>query len=211
MSSIHQTIEDRIAKLKKGNLVFSSDFRGLGSESAIKMSLSRLLKEGKVSRLGHGIYYIPKTDPLFGVLKPSMEKVAEAIAERNHVRIRPTGSYALNRLGLSTQVPMKLVYLTDGPRRTIRLGKGSVNFKPTTPKKLSLKGPLSSLIISALEEIGTQNLTEDMEIRLKDLLQKEDPKLLKHDLKLAPAKVYDYLLNLLKQTQSHDQMVTAKS
>jgi len=209
MESIQKHIEDKISRMKKGQLVFSSDFRGEGSEPAIKVALSRLVKERKMERLAQGIYYVPKKDAVLGILKPSMEEVAEAIADRNHVRIRPTGSYALNRLGLSTQVPMNLVYLTDGPRRTIRVGKGVIQFKPTTPKKLSLKGPISSLIIAALDELGPEKVTEEMKVRLQYLLQKEDPALLKHDLTLASAKVYDYLLHLLKQIHS-DKMVTAE-
>jgi hypothetical protein len=206
MESVHKHIEQRIKGFKKGQLVFSSDFRGIGTDAAIKMAMSRLVKEQKLDRISQGIYYLPKKDPILGTLKPSMEEVAESIAARDRVRIRPTGSYALNRLGLSTQVPMNLVYLTDGPRRQIRMGKGVIRFKPTTPKKLSLKGPVSSLIIAALDEIGTENVTIDMKDRLASLLQKEDSSLLKHDLRLASSKVYDFLLDLLKQSH-HDQMV----
>ena len=208
MESIHKHIELRINKLRKGSLLFSSDFRGLGSEAAIKVALSRLVKEKKLERISQGIYYLPKKDPIFGTVKPSMEQVAEAIAERERVKIRPTGTYALNRLGLSTQIPMNLVYLTDGRRRLIRMGKGVIRFKPTTPKKLAMKGPISSLVIAALDELGTENVTIDMRNRLVDLLQKEDPQLLKHDMSLASIKVYDYLLNILKQ-KGHDQMVDA--
>ena len=208
MDSIQKHIAQRISKLKKGELIFSSDFRGVGSDAAIKVALSRLVKEKKLERISHGIYYLPKKDPILGLLKPSMEQVAEAIAERDRVKIRPTGAYALNRLGLSTQIPMNLVYLTDGRRRLIRIGKGVIRFKPTTPKKLAMKGPISSLVIAALDELGTENVTSDMRNRLVDLLQKEDAKLLKHDMSLASIKVYDYLLDLLKQ-KGHDQMVDA--
>jgi hypothetical protein len=91
---------------------------------------------------------------------------------------------------------MKLVYLTDGTAREIKLGKTIIKFKPTTPKKLSLKGELSSLIIQALEELGTKNLGEDIEKKIKTLLQKENPADLQHDLKLATAPIYDYLLKI---------------
>lgn len=204
MESVQKHIEQKVNQLRKGQLVSSADFRGLGTDAAIKMALSRLVKERKLDRVSQGLYYLPKKDPVLGVLKPSMEEVAEAIAQRDRVRIRPTGSYALNRLGLSTQVPTNLVYLTDGPRRQIRIGKGVIRFKPTTPKKLSLKGPISSLVIAALDEIGI-DVPDEMKTQIMNLLQKEDPALLKHDLGLAPAKVYDFLLHLLKQGH-HDQM-----
>ena len=119
-----------------------------------------------------------------------------SLAKREHLRIKPAGANALHKLGLTTQVPMKLAYLTDGTAREIKLGKTTIKFKPTTPKKLSLKGELSSLIIQALEELGTKNLGEDIEKKIKTLLQKENPADLQHDLKLATAPIYDYLLKI---------------
>jgi hypothetical protein len=195
----HKEIEKRIVRSKKGHLFFLSDFRGLGSEVAIRKALSRLVKEGVVKRIAHGVYFIPKTDPLLGELSPSMESVAEFIAKKDHIRIKPTGSYALHKLGLTTQVPMKLVYLTDGPARIIRIGKAVIKFKPTTPKKLSLEGELSSLIIRALEELGTEHLEKETVKRIKELLLKEDRKKLLMDIKLAPAKISDFLLSLLNE------------
>lgn len=208
MTSVQESIEINLDRIKKGHLIFPADFRGLGSEAAIKMALSRLAKQGKLDRLAHGIYYIPKQDSDLGKLKPSMEEIAKAIAKRERVRILPSGVYALNKLGLSTQVPTKLVYITDGPPRMIKLGKGGIRFKATTAKKLALKGSISSLIILALDELGIENVTPEMKDRLTVLLSKENPKLLKHDLSLAPAKVHDYILQLLKEYKN-DRVATA--
>ncbi len=199
MASVQGSIETKLDRIKKGHLIFPSDFRGLGSEAAIKMALSRLAKQGKLDRLAHGIYHIPKEDSELGKLKPSMEEIAKAVARHERVRILPSGVYALNKLGLSTQVPTRLVYITDGPSRMIKLGKGGIRFKATTAKKLALKGPVSSLIVLALDELGIENVSPAMKNRLTALLRKEDPKLLKHDLSLAPAKVHDYILQLLKE------------
>lgn len=196
---VHKEIEKTLAKNKKGHLFFLSDFRGIGSEVAIRKALSRLSKEGKIKRISQGLYMIPETDPVLGAILPSMERVAEAIAQKEHIRIKPAGAYALHKLGLTTQVPMRLVYLTDGPLRQIKIGKTIVKFKPTTPKKLSLKGKLSSLIIQALEEIGTENIDPSIKKRIKELLRKEDPKELLEDMKLAPSKVSNYLFSLLKE------------
>ena len=196
MATTHASIERNIKRHKRGELVFPKDFRGKGSDSAIKKTLSRLNKEGTIKRLAHGIYVFPETDPLFGEILPSAETVAESIAKREHVRIKPAGANALHKLGLSTQVPTKLVYLTDGTAREIKLGKNVIRFKATTPKKLSLKGKLSGLIIQALEELGTKNIDPQTEKRLSDLLKKEDFKALQHDLKLATGQIHDYLLKL---------------
>lgn len=202
MDKVHQEIEKRLMKRKRGYLFLLSDFRGLGTESAIKMALSRLSKDGKVKRLAKGIYVVPKTDPLIGKILPSMEEIAEFIARKSKVRIKPAGSFALHKLGLTTQVPTRLVYLTDGAARQIRIGKAVIKFKPTTPKKLSLEGELSGLIIQALEELGVENIDHAIERRIKELLGKEKEDKLLRDMKLAPAKISDYLYKLLKEEKN---------
>ncbi|AYD46465.1 DUF6088 family protein [Arachidicoccus soli] len=197
-NSISNTIERRIDTQKQGSIIVQTDFRGEGSATAINMTLSRLAEKGKIRRLAHGIYYKPKNDPLFGELLPSPEDVAETIAQKERIRIRPSGMYALNKLGISTQVPTKLVYITNGQRRKISIGNTEVSFRPTTAKKMALKGSLSSLVIQALEELGTENISEDVKAKLKDCLLKEKPALLKNDLALAPARIHDFILKLLK-------------
>lgn len=198
MNSIHQEISDQINALQPGTIVFPTDFRGVGMDDAVRQALSRLTKEGKIERLAHGIYFLPKIHPTFGKLLPSMEEVAEAVAAHEHMRIRPAGAYALNKLGLSTQVPARLVYITDGQARQIKIGKGGVKFKPVTPKKFGMKGPISSLLIQGLEEMNTSQVTPDMEDRIKELLHQETTENLYYDLKLAPARINDFIVKLLK-------------
>jgi len=111
------------------------------------MSLSRLVKEGKIERLAHGIYFYAKIHPTMGKLQPSLDEIAEAIAQKEHIRIRPSGAYALNKLGLSNQVPTRIVYITDGQVKQIRFGKGSIKFKPVRPKKFGTIGKISGLLI----------------------------------------------------------------
>ena len=138
-------------------------------------------------RLAHGIYLYPKIDNELGVLYPSIEEVAEAIAKKERIRILPTGSYAMNKLGLSTQVPTKVIYLTDGKARKLAIGKNIITFKPVVPRKLAAKGKFSSLVIQALQELGSQNVTQDVLNRVQKVLQQEDPAILHRDAKLAPA------------------------
>ena len=207
MERIVYHIEHSLSKKKPGEILFISDFRGTGPETAIRKSLSRLTKNGKLRRVAQGIYYVPKTDPLLGELLPSAEQVAQKLAEKEKVHIYPTGVYALNRLGLSTQVPTKLVYLTDGVPRLLTIGKMKIRFKATTPKKLALKGPISRLVILALDELDIRRPDPERDQKLRGLLQQEDPKNLKHDLRLAPGRTHDYIVRLL-QTPSYDAMVT---
>ena len=199
MDNMHEYIKHSISRRKKGELIFPADYRGKGSESSIRMALSRLSKEGKLKRLSHGIYFVPKIDPLFGPIYPSAEEVAQSIAKKEKIKIKPAGAYALHTLGLTTQVPTRLVYITDGEDRQIKLGKLTIRFKATTPKKMAMEGSLSSLIIQALEELNIKNIPAETERRIKELLEKEDPGKLKKDLMLAPARIHDYILKLLKR------------
>jgi len=199
MISVQQHISTQLSKKKPGDLIFPTDFRGSGTEVAIKQALSRLAKTGTVARLAHGIYFIPKTDSLLGKVHPSPEDVAKMLAKKEKVNIRPAGAYALHKLGLTTQVPTKLVYITDGPPRLIRIGKTTIQFKATTNKKLATKGTTSSLLIQALEELNLQELDNKKKQKILELLKKEKPKILKHDLTIAPARINDFIVNLLKQ------------
>jgi len=186
--STHSKILEAIEGSRKGSLLFPSDFVEIGNADAIRATFSRLAKDGTLRRLAQGIYLYPKEDALLGTLQPSLEDIAEAIAKRDKVRIMPTGSSALNKLGLSTQVPMKMVYLTDGKPKKIKIGKSLLTFKPAAPKKLAMKGKISSLVIQALEELGHKVIKDEKTIsRITELLQKEDKKIIKQDAKLAPA------------------------
>lgn len=194
-SSGHSQIERSINALKEGSLLFPSDFRGLGTDAAIKNALSRLAIAGKIQRMGHGLYYLPKNDPKLGRILPSLEEIAQTMADREGVKIKPAGAHALHRLGLSTQIPMKQIYITNGLPKRLKIGKGVIVFKTTTAKKLAMKGPISSLVIQALDELDPTDLQLDKQLieKIRNLLSKEDPALIQHDLKLAPAKISDFI------------------
>lgn len=186
MQSVESHIEKSIKSKPKGSLVLPSDFMQYGTAKAVQKSLERLEDKGIIIRVAQGIYVRPKISKLIGPLTPSAEEVAEAIAKRDRIRTVPTGSYALNALGLSTQVPMNIVLLTDGSPREIKIGKRIIKFKKTTPKNLLAKGKISRLVIQALKEIGNGKVTAEEEQKILDLLRKEDVKDLKHDIALAP-------------------------
>lgn len=203
MSEIRLKIEakvaERLQEMPKGTVLFVDDFLDLGSPDSIKKALYRLTNEKKLLvRLAHGIYLYPKTDKELGILYPSTEEIAKAIARRDKTRIIPTGVYALNRLGLSTQVPMKIVYLTDGATRSIKIGKRTITFKRTSPKNLMTTGEISTLAIQALKEIGQNNVDDDILKQLKVVLKKETEENIRHDAKLAPAWINKILTRLAK-------------
>jgi ribosomal protein S19E (S16A) len=186
MTSIEDKILQHIEAFPKGELFLPSDFIELGSSEAVRLSLFRLEKEGVITRVAQGIYVRPRESSLIRKLTPTAEEVAEAIAKRDKIRTTPTGSYALNALGLSTQVPMNIVLLTDGSPREIKVGKRKIKFKKTTPKNLMAKGKISRLVIQALKEIGNGKVNEAEEKKILELLKKEDVKDLKYDIALAP-------------------------
>lgn len=186
MQSTEEQILNKINDYKRGKIFFPEDFSKFGSSEAVRQALVRLEEEDELIRLAHGIYLYPKTDPQLGVLKPSIEKIAEAIAKRDKASITPAGALAMNKLGLSTQVPLNAVYLTDGSPRSIQIGNRKIKFKRTVPKNLKAKGEISSLVIQALKEIGKENVTEQQKEKITELLKKEKPEHLKHDIKLAP-------------------------
>ena len=186
MESIELLILGKIKKAKGGSLFFVNDFLRFGNSKAISKALERLVEKEEITRVSRGIYARLEKDPILGHVKPGAESIAKAIAKRDKARIIPTGVLALNALGLSTQVPVNLVYLTDGAARKIDLGKRKIVFKKTTPKNLAAIGKISSLVIRALKEIGKDNVTEKEKQIILTQLQKEEKHRLEHDIRLAP-------------------------
>ena len=190
MASIEDNILTAIQAKGRGSIFFPSDFTSYGEVKAVGKSLERLTAKGDIVRLARGIYSYPEIDTVLGlgVLMPSIEQIAETIARRDKARIVPTGIYAMNRLGLSTQVPMNVVYLTDGAPRKVNLGNGrSIQFKYTTPRNIAFTNPLPMLVTFALKEIGKDNVTEDIIKRIKSVLQKERKENILADEALMPA------------------------
>lgn len=187
-----KSIEKKILEIfnieKGGTLFFTENFVSFGNGKAVSKALERLSEKGEIRRVARGIYAKPQIDALLGELGSSTDEIAQAIAKRDKARIVPTGIYALNVLGLSTQVPMNVVYLTDGVARKIkmnRVGRG-ILFKRVAPKNLAAKGKISSLVIQALKVIEKDKVTADEQNKIIELLQKEDVEALEHDIKLAP-------------------------
>ena len=202
MKSIEKQIEKSITIKRKGTLFIPDDFLSYGSSEAIRKALGRLEDKKIIIRVSQGIYVQPKISKLIGPLTPSAEEVAEAIAKRDKIRTIPTGSYALNALGLSSQVPMKIVLLTDGSPREIKVGKRTIKFKRTTPKNLMAKGKISRLVIQALKEIGIGKIKIEEEHKILELLKKENVKDLKHDIALAPVWIQKLMKKALTDGQN---------
>ncbi|MBU3661334.1 MAG: hypothetical protein FGM14_15805 [Flavobacteriales bacterium] len=186
MQSIEEKIEKSIKSKARGMLLFGDDFMEFGSSDSIRQALVRLVSKGSIKRVAHGIYVRPVISSYIGEVMPTAEDVAQGIAKRDKIKIVPTGTYAMNLLGLSTQIPLKLIYLTDGAPREIQIGNRTIKLKKTTPKNLIAKGKTSRLVIQALREIGQNGINLELENKVIGLLKNEDRKDLEHDIPLAP-------------------------
>ena len=189
MESTHNQIKSIILRKRKGTIVFAEDFKKTGDGGAVRVSLFRLCKEGILIRLANGIFLYPKMDKKYGlgVIYPSIFEIANEIAKREKARLTPTGIYAMNRLGLSTQVPAKVIFLTDGAPRTIKIGQNaSIKFQKTTAKNLAFKGKITQLVCSALKEIGKENINDEHLQKIKQALSLESNKIIEHDAELTP-------------------------
>ncbi len=199
--NIEKQVLARMKRAGRGTLFFPENFAVLAGTAAIRKALQRLAENKEVVRIAQGIYTIPEMDTVIGAVTPGIEAIALAIAKRDKATIVPTGVYALNRLGLSTQVPLNIVYLTNGAARKVKIGKQSIKFKKTTPKNLLAKGAISSLVIQALRAIGKDKASKQELDKIYNLLKKENPHYLQYDIKLAPAWIADILKKALNTEQ----------
>ncbi len=198
MQTIDSKIKSRIYGNGRGWVFSPSQFLDLGNRSAVGVALHRLTKGGTIRRLTRGLYDYPKQHTTFGLLAPSPDAVAEALAGKHATRLQPSGAYAANLLGLSDQVPAKVVFLTDGAARQVKIGRQEISLKQTSPRNMATAGRLSGLIIQALRYIGRDHVDDKTLARLKQKLSDADVKSLKKDLTYAPAWIGDILRRLAK-------------
>jgi len=198
--SVLKQIESILKKKRPGEILFIIDFLEISDYDTVRKSLQRLTEKGILIRLSKGIYYYPKNDKLLGLVYPSAEQIGNAIAKRDKARIIPTGVYAMYRLGLTTQVPMNVVYLTDGSSRKVQIGKQTIVFKKTSPKNLSAKNQLSNLIIQGLRAIGKENITQSHILNIKKIIvDSKEVNFLRNDLLTAPVWIQKIVLGILKE------------
>ncbi|WP_143708739.1 DUF6088 family protein [[Flexibacter] sp. ATCC 35208] len=197
--SLKQKVAQKIKRFPKGYIFFPGDFPGV-DYVALKIILSRLVKDGEIVRLGNGIYLNPKRDPEIGILYPGMDEVAKAIARRDQVEIKPSGEQTINNVGLSTQVPINTVYITNGTSKTINIGKNKIVFKGKANKKLKYGTGKIGSIITAIESIGPKSITDKESNLLLSLLDAEPIDKVKKAAVKAPKWINNLILQHLKNT-----------
>ncbi|NQV49538.1 MAG: hypothetical protein HQ507_03525 [Candidatus Marinimicrobia bacterium] len=188
--TLHSTDSQVLKRIRghgKGWVFTPNHFIDLGSRDAVASALKRHKQAGHIRQLAHGLYDYPKTDPKLGLLEPSMDDIVSVLAGRDVVRLQPTGAYAANLLGLSTQVPMKISYLTDGLSKTVSIGKRQIILKRTTPRNMAMAGRVSGLVNQALKYLGKDQVDQSIITRLKDRLDNSARVQLLKDIKYVPA------------------------
>jgi hypothetical protein len=174
MNAIQDTILDRIRTQRRGKVFIPKDFLDLGSRDAADQSLSRLVKGGEIERLGRGLYHYPQMNKRLGIpLAPDLDEIADALGRQTGSRVVPSGAVAANRLGLSTQVPAKPVYLTDGRTRQVRVGNTVIQLRHAAPKELPVGSRTSAMVFQALRYLGQAAVDDQVITRLRRSLSAE--------------------------------------
>jgi len=187
VQTIDAKLISRIYGTGRGSAFTPNDFLDLGGRDAVDKALSRLAIKGTIRRLARGLYEYPREHSELGTLSPEIEKVAKALAGKDRIRLQPAAAYATNLLGLSEQVPAKVVFLTDGPSRTVKIGRQEIQLRRTTPRNMAAAGRLSGLLMQALRHLGKEHITPARMEHLKRTLPAMERQQLLKDLRLAPA------------------------
>ena len=198
MESVDNEILTSLKKRGRGTVFFKDEYAHYSNPKRVQKAIEQWVEKGLVVRMARGIYCYPKKDKVWhtGFLPPSYDDIAGAIAKKERAKIVPTGVHALNRLGLSEQLPMRFVYLTSGRTRNVQLTDGrTMQFMHTSLKNLQFYNRTAMLVTFALKEIGKENLTEEQKQHVLQLLNNEDKSGLKHDLALMP----DWIQTIVQQ------------
>jgi len=196
--SVDSQVLRRLQSHELGWVFTPTDFVDLGSRTAVATALKRHKATGIVRLLGRGLYDVPRKHPALGVLWPPVDAVAKALERKEGLRLQPSGAYAANLLGLSEQVPAKVVFLTDGATRTVKVGPTQISLKRTTPRNMAAAGRLSGLLIQALRNLGESHVTPERIEGLRRRLTPEQRVELLKDLALAPEWMHAHFQQLAK-------------
>ncbi|MEI7836896.1 MAG: DUF6088 family protein [Planctomycetota bacterium] len=170
-----EKIEQRLKKMGKGWAFSRKDLRDIAPSGAAGVVLSRLVACGTIRRIGLGLYDYPRQSKLIGALvSPDIDQAARAIARKHRWTIAPSGAAAANMLGLSQQVPAKIVYLSDGPSRQLQVGRQVISFRHASPKDLRMEHYSSRLIAQALRFLGKDSIDDKVLGALRRVVPRKD-------------------------------------
>ena len=180
-------IKQRIIGKGRGAIFAPTDFLDIGSRASVDQALSRLADQGMIRRLTRGLYDYPKQSPRFGLLSPSADDIARAVARKDSQVLQPSPAMAANQLGLSTQVPSKPTYMTDGPTRTKRVGRQVIQFRNASSKTLVGAGQKTGAVFQALRYVGKDRINDQVIDKLARALDDKDRAQLSRQSRHVPA------------------------
>ena len=176
MQTIDKSIINRIRGSGAGSVFSPNQFLDLGNRSAVGVVLHRLVKAGKIRRIRRGLYDLPRAHPITGQTAPNIMATVQALMDGSHAQWQFTGAYAANALGLSDQVPSKIILLTDGGARRVALGKLMLVFRRAAPRNLLGAGRRAGLVIQALRYLRSSPDMAKHVSRLKKSLDADTKK-----------------------------------
>lgn len=200
-TSVDSQLLKRIISKRRGWVFTPADFLDLGSRTAVGLALMRHARAGTIRQLARGVYDYPRTSKRFGMHYPSTEAIARALQGRHATRMQLAGAHAANALGISDQVPVRTIYLTDGVSRRVKIGGQEIILKRTTPRNMATAGRLSGLVIQALRWFGQKHVDEKIIAKLRRNLKPDDRATLGKDAKFAPAWIGAILHQLAAEAQ----------
>jgi len=196
--SIVDKVKQRIIEHGRGWCFTPKHFLDLDSDTGVRSALSRLQEKRVIRRLAQGIYDYPREHQVLGILPPKAEEVAKAISEKNAIQIQPSGAYAANLIGLSEQVPGRIVFLTNGPSKKIKIGKQEILFRTTTEKNMYPAGTKVGLVIQAFRNLGNENIDSAARARTRKFLAGTRKNEIIKNLKYAPQWIRILILSIME-------------
>jgi hypothetical protein len=188
MSTTIDKITKRVRGKGRGSVWTPVDFLDLGSRACVEQALSRLVKRGLLRRLARGLYSYPKMSSRLGALTPAPDVIATALANSRRGRLQVSGARAANELGLTTQVPAKAVYLTDGPSKAVKVGRQEIRLKHVPSARLVGAGTKAGMVLEALRHLGP-DIDAGTIKRLGAQLSPRDKQTLNENLRAVSARV----------------------
>jgi hypothetical protein len=199
MQTVENKVVSRIYGNGRGKAFSKNDFSDLGSADSIDQALSSLVKKQSIRRVMRGVYDYPKFSKLLKKEVPTdIDQVAQALARKFGWSIQVSGNTALNVLGLSTQMPGKYLYLSDGKTIDYQVGKQELSFKKTTLKDIGLKYPESELLVQAIKALDKKQLNEKERQIIKDYFDVQMQKLILKDTRFVTSWVYEEIKTIFK-------------
>lgn len=188
----YDEIKNRIALYEDGDIFFTTDFKEIANLATIRKYLGRQVEDGTIRRVMDGVYEKPKYSKILDEFIPTdPEKVAYALAKKYHWTISPCGDVALNKLGLSTQVPVVWSYVSDGPYREFTWDNIILSFKHKTNREISFMSRISIMVIEAIKTLGKDNIDEKTIAILRSRLSGEEKTVLLKDATDSASWIFD--------------------